>query len=161
MSALALILWPVIMGPKLDQSIVIESDIPAMPEMPAGTITRPEPRTDVSPVGEYQRKLEQREREQEVAPAATQPATGLDDDGLPLSWIVQVGSFSDRAKADKLSDQLRKKGLRAQVKAHITDKGTFSRVFIGPYVDKAVAETTVKRVQRETGDKPILVRYKP
>lgn len=171
LSALALILWPVIMGPKLDQAVVIETDIPAEPEFAPSVITEPKPRDDVSPIGEYEKKLAEQEqpakekpRAPTVEPAKTPPAKQAtarqDSDGLPISWIVQVGSFADREKADSLKAKLRSKGLRAQITTTQTSKGNLARVFLGPYVDKAVADNNAKKVARETGTKPIVVRYK-
>jgi DedD protein len=171
LAALALILWPVVMGPKRDQSFVIESDIPARPVFGASEIKQPEPRVDVSPIGEYQQKLKQQseqaqrggatEREppaQAAAvepPAVTQPA--LDKDGVPIGWIIQVASFGERENANALSKRLQDNGYRAHVKV----QGKYARVFVGPYIDQAMAQKDMGSIARNHQTKPKLVRFSP
>ncbi len=170
--ALGLILWPVVMGPKRDQSFVIESDIPPKPVFVPSEIAPPQPRKDVSPIGEYQEKLarqaEQAERETaaqpqlaaepsepEQPPTVTRPA--LDADGVPVGWTIQVASFSKRENANSFKKRLQDNGYRAQV----VNQGNYARVFVGPYIDRAMAERDLDKIARNHSVKPKLVRYSP
>lgn len=170
--ALGLILWPVVMGPKRDQSFVIESDIPPKPVFVPSEIAPPEPRKDVSPIGEYQQKLA---REIEAAepetppepdvaaqpvvpvepPAVTRPA--LDKDGVPIGWMIQVASFSKRDNANAFKKRLQDNGYRARV----VNQGKYARVLVGPYIDRAMAEQDLGKIARNHSVKPKLVRYSP
>lgn len=154
--ALALILWPVVMGPKRDQSFVIESDIPEKPAFGPSEIKQPVPRTDLSPIGGYQQKIaQQQEQPPEPEPARRSPA--LDDDGIPIGWEIQVGSFGNIENARKLKQRLQDLGYRPQ----LARTGELTRVFIGPYIDKHIAQRNLDRIAKQKDLKPRLVRFSP
>lgn len=159
LTALALILWPVVMGPKRDQAFVIESDIPDKPVFGPSEIKQPKPREDVSPIGEYQKKL-QRQGEQ-AQQGRSKPA--LDKEGVPVGWVIQVGSFGQRDNASKLKQKLQDKGYKAQVKMQSNASGsrTYTKVFVGPYIDKTIAQRDLDKIARELKLKPSLVRFSP
>ncbi len=62
-------------------------------------------------------------------------------------WAVQLGAFSDRAKADKLAADLRQQGFAAFLTKVSTDKGQLHRVRIGPQADRAAAEAVAKKLE--------------
>ena len=68
------------------------------------------------------------------APAAPPPAG---------SWAVQVGSFSSRANADRLSEWCREQGYGAKVLAGQDGGRTLYRVRVGPYVSRGDARSAV------------------
>lgn len=154
--ALALILWPVVMGPQRDQSFVIESDIPDKPPVAPSTIKPPVSQGDASPVGEYQRRLESEAQAQTPAPSKLEKPA-LDEEGLPVGWEIQVASFGQRENALKLKTRLQDMGYRPQ----LAKKGQLTRVFIGPYIDKAVAQRNLDRIARQADLSPELVRFIP
>jgi DedD protein len=156
--ALALILWPVVMGPKRDQSFVIESDIPAKPVFGPSEIRPAEPRADVSPIGEYQQKLSA-QSEQAQQQGRARPA--LDADGVPVGWVIQVASFSQSDNATRLKQQLQTSGYRAQIKMQKGDGGNYARVFVGPYIDQTIAQRDLDEIARQLKIKPKLVRFSP
>jgi DedD protein len=64
------------------------------------------------------------------------------------SWVIQMGSFSSRANADKLVKQLRMKSFSAFV-AQASVKGKLVyRVRVGPEVDRGQVEKTLARLNR-------------
>jgi DedD protein len=181
LAALALILWPVVMGPKRDQSIVVESDIPAKPVFGPSEIKQAKPRQDVSPIGEYQAKLKQQgekqkqqgekqqqqgEKQQQQGKEAQQKGRSrpaLDKDGIPVGWVIQVGSFGQHDNARKLKTRLQAKGFRAQVKTQNASggKSKYARVFVGPYIDQTIAQRDLEKIAKQLDLKPRLVRYSP
>ncbi len=62
-------------------------------------------------------------------------------------WAVQLGAFSDQAKADKLAADLRQQGFAAFLTKVSTDKGQLHRVRIGPQADRAAAEAVAKKLE--------------
>lgn len=70
------------------------------------------------------------------------------------SWLVQVGAFGSRDNADKLVARLKTKGYPASV----TASGRLFHVRVGPFTDRADADRTASRLQREEGFKPAVVR---
>lgn len=155
--ALALIFWPVVMGPQRDQSFVIESDIPEKPVFAPSSIKPPKTPDDVSQVGEYQRKLQAEQEEASVTASTSQSKPALDADGLPVGWEIQVGSFGQRDNALKLKNRLQGMGYRPQ----LARKGDLTRVFIGPYIDKAIAQRNLDRIAKQADLSPKLVRFIP
>ncbi len=73
-------------------------------------------------------------------PLAKAPAEGGGD------WIVQLGSFSSRANADRLAADLKAKGFSVAVQGGGGSSGTLFRVRTGPEPDKAGAEALAARL---------------
>jgi len=61
-------------------------------------------------------------------------------------WMVQLGSFSQRANADRLAADLKRKGFSASVKGGGGSSGTLFRVRAGPATDRAAAEALAGRL---------------
>jgi DedD protein len=80
-------------------------------------------------------------RREEPAPAPTQPVSSTT--GM---WAVQLGSFSNKANAEKLAADLRKQGYAAFLSQLDTDSGTLHRVRIGPQKDRDAAEAMAARL---------------
>lgn len=57
-----------------------------------------------------------------------------------VGFAVQLGAFGSAAEADKLRDRARAAGFSAFVQQVRTDKGTLSRVRIGPVMNRADAD---------------------
>jgi cell division septation protein DedD len=76
---------------------------------------------------------------------------------VPIGWIIQVASFSKRENANTLKQRLQDNGYRARV----VIQGNFAKVFVGPYIDKPMAESDLGKIARNHSLKPKLVRYSP
>jgi len=63
-------------------------------------------------------------------------------------WVVQMGSFSSKANAERLASDLRKKGFAAFLSQHETSSGEFHRVRIGPQKDRRSAESIAAQLDR-------------
>jgi len=76
------------------------------------------------------------------APAATVavPAPAPTPAAASVGFAVQMGAFSSEADASALRDRLRAAGFSAIVQPVRTDKGTLSRVRVGPVASRAEAE---------------------
>ncbi len=57
-----------------------------------------------------------------------------------VGFAVQLGAFSNAEEATRLRDRARAAGFSAFVESVRTDKGTLSRVRVGPVADRAAAE---------------------
>ena len=60
----------------------------------------------------------------------------FDDQGLPVSWELQIATFSNLERAEKISQLLRDKGHKAYVSPIILDDQRLFRVMIGPKLQK-------------------------
>jgi len=77
------------------------------------------------------------------------------------AWVVQVASFSERSKALKLRDRLRKAKYTAFVESVSSGKGTLYRVRVGPVVNREKADALKKQIARDFKIKDALVMSHP
>ena len=60
----------------------------------------------------------------------------FDDQGLPVSWELQIATFSNVERAEEISQLLRDKGHKAYVSPISLDDQRLFRVMIGPKLQK-------------------------
>ena len=68
-----------------------------------------------------------------------------------VGFAVQLGAFSHAADANALRDKLRASGFSAFVEQVSTDKGTLSRVRVGPVASRADADQLKAQVAAKVG----------
>ena len=68
-----------------------------------------------------------------------------------VRWIVQVGSFSNTANADKLVKTLRADGQSAYSETVSSGSSAVYRVRIGPFLDRQIAIDTERQVRAAMG----------
>ncbi|WP_198962793.1 SPOR domain-containing protein [Mangrovitalea sediminis] len=78
------------------------------------------------------------------APVTTQAAQPTQkpefSQSLKGAWVVQLGSFGDTKNAQRLRDSVRAKGYPAYLQTAHTGSKALTRVFSGPFVQKADAD---------------------
>ena len=110
---------------KVDQSI--------LPEMPERQIPIVQPVDIASPKPDV--FLVDADEEPEQQASALERAE-FDDQGLPVSWELQIATFSNAERAEEISQLLRDKGHKAYVSPIILDDQRLFRVMIGPKLQK-------------------------
>lgn len=184
--ALGVIFIPMILDQEIDDSPISGTNIPIKPEklqelseqkppaIPDGPIVdRNKPRL----VDEHTPPVEQTDSvspdtKQTAKPAKVEPATTKPTESKTTSvtdkpgsvtraWVVQVASFSERNKALKLRDRLRKANYKAFVESLSTSKGTRYRVRVGPVVQRKKADSLKIRIAKEFKIKDALVMSHP
>ena len=110
---------------KVDQSI--------LPEMPERQIPIVQPVDIASPMPDV--ALVDADEEPEQQASALERAE-FDEQGLPISWELQVATFSNAERAEEISQLLRDKGHKAYVSPIILDDQRLFRVMIGPKLQK-------------------------
>ena len=78
---------------------------------------------------------------------------------LPQAWGIQVASFSARANAIVLRDQLRTDGYQAVLSEVKGLTGTSTRVAIGPMVDRSDAVRLERELEKRYGMDAIIVLF--
>jgi DedD protein len=96
----------------------------------------------------------------DVTPHATKTSL-LNDKGLPITWVVKVVSYVDKIRANELSTELQKSGLKSFVRSAKISGKTYYRVFVGPFVEKARALNTQKTIDKKYKVQSILQKFKP
>lgn len=94
---------------------------------------------------------------------ATSPvnAMPLNAQGLPDAWVVQVGGFATKEAANKIRDDLQADGFKAYVRTLPGAKGTISRVYIGPKLDKAQAQQIKVQIDKRLKVNSIITHFQP
>ncbi|EDP59218.1 SPOR domain-containing protein [Vibrio sp. AND4] len=73
------------------------------------------------------------------------------------AWIIQLMALKNHDNAVALVEDLQKRGYQA----HVKKESAFTRVIVGPDVSKSKLERQVKELQKITGSKGQLLKFKP
>jgi len=123
------------------------------PSAPAASRSRAEPESS-----------SQTSRDSRPTTSAPQTSTGVvGPKPVPAgaaAWVVQVASLGSAAAAEKLQDELRGKGYPAFVEQARVNGKLYYRVRVGPETDRGRAKSVASRLQRETGNKPLVQSYR-
>lgn len=149
--ALAVIFLPVLFDREGLEPVDTVSQIPPQPEIVPITIPEPKPPANVEPAPEP----EQMFVPDESSPVEPEPELpGLQTDGTPKSWVLQIASFRSESNANALRDKLMGAGYSAYTRTIKYKNGTVTRVFVGPKLEKerlmAEQQAIDKRFQVES-----------
>ena len=107
--------------------------------------------------------------EAQVSKAQTsQPEPKQDSGSLPIAatspldepgWVIRVGTFSKKDNAKRVVKRLEQAGFKPSTSGVKTDKGTMTRVWIGPYAQRVDAARMRTRVQQVTGGEGFIAAY--
>jgi cell division septation protein DedD len=96
----------------------------------------------------------------DTKPAVVPPAKPVVAASVPVAapadtsktgFAVQVGAFAAAAEATALRDRLRSAGFNAFTESVKTDKGTLTRVRVGPAMNRAEADALKAQVKAKSG----------
>jgi DedD protein len=82
-----------------------------------------------------------------IPPGEAAPARVTGNRGLP--WVVQVGSFAKQETADKLGQELKRRGYAGFVVPFKNGTQTLYRVRVGPMQERSEAESVMQKLKRE------------
>jgi len=85
------------------------------------------------------------------------PETTEKPDFAEKAWVIQIGSFSNKANATSLVAELRNKGFRAYQR----DAKEYTRVFVGPYPDQSAAEKRTEGLEKIVGAAVKVIEFDP
>ena len=165
--ALAAVFWPMIF--ETPQTILLnrQSQVPKPPPFEKFKVVEPElarqaalqaKQNRASPVSS-EPTAQANDSESEIQAEKNEEATVIEKDtksrhqldgrGLPVAWVVQVGSFGQKENAEKLKEELRAKNLDAYTRKIDTPSGKAVRVFVGPKLDKQRAEEIKQQIDKQ------------
>jgi DedD protein len=93
--------------------------------------------------------------------AESEQAPGLDEQGIPIAWTLQVVSVGKQEKAEDLVQQLLDMRYKAYFKAISHGEGTLYRVYVGPKFDRGKVEAAKLVVDKKFRVNSIVTRYLP
>lgn len=71
--------------------------------------------------------------------------SGLNSQGLPNGWVVQLGSFGERTNATRLKNKVIKAGFAA----YMLPDGKLFKVLVGPELNRLKAEALQKQLKNK------------
>ena len=133
---------------KVDQSM--------LPEMPEQQPPIVQPVDIASPMPNV--SLVDADDEPEQQASALERAE-FDEQGLPVSWELQVATFSTAQRAEEIALELRNKGHKAYVSAVTIDGKMLFRVRIGPKMQKQRLQDLQPGIDAYYGVESSIIRF--
>lgn len=85
----------------------------------------------------------------------------LNAQGVPRAWSLQVGSFESGERAVALLERLQGAGYKSYIREGISTQGVVHRVFAGPKINKAMAQSEKRAIDEQFGTAALIVEFKP
>ena len=92
-------------------------------------------------------------------PSFVRQAPSLGGDGLPEGWSVRLGAFSDEDNANALHERLQASGYKAYVKRLQREDRQLTAVYVGPWLERGVAQNYQKELQESFQLAGMIERY--
>jgi len=122
--------------------LIPESDLAPVEETPPATKPKPAPKAASVP-----------------KPAPTQPSAPAQSSSGPSSWVIQVASLREHARAYKLVQDLRVKGFPAYIQEARVNQKLWYRIRIGPEATRERIESMAASLRTKTGLRGQIQRY--
>ena len=159
LGALGLIILPLLFDFADPNRIDRNSKLPPAPEIAPVSVAKAERPAAVSDQPKTA-EIFDIERSTEASDSYEKPY-GLNELGLPNGWILQVGSFEEKASASGFVNQLRQQKYKAFSKRVEVNGSTRYRVYVGPKINKGRAQTDKQNIDRAFNTDAIILHFVP
>ena len=161
--ALVGLLFPVIFDGGDTFQAELESRIPPEPQfslLPEPNPTRPVIIADAdTDVGAEEGQSEISENDSQIISQSEEDEADLDLRPMLSGWSIRLGSFAEKQNAINLVERLHESEYKAYTREFNNSAGELVSVFVGPWIDKSIAEDYLSELEdkfRLAGD---IVRY--
>ena len=161
--ALVGLLFPVIFDGGDTFQAELESRIPPEPQfslLPEPNPTRPVIIADAdTDAGAEEGQSEISENDSQIISQSEEDEADLDLSPMLSGWSIRLGSFAEKQNAINLVERLHESEYKAYTREFNNSAGEFVSVFVGPWIDKSIAEDYLSELEdkfRLAGD---IVRY--
>ena len=159
MTTVAIIILPMLLDGSAEDRARVEAAIPTPPQIDINSLTVEETRQKMTQMSEASAAKLPVLVEDPVVQVDEVENFALNDNGLPISWSLQLGSFREEANATRLRQSLRDRTHRSYILADESGDGLY-RVYVGPMVNKSKLEETQVGIEAEFELKGKIVRYR-
>ena len=161
--ALVGVLFPVIFDGGDTFQAELESRIPPEPQfslLPEPNPTRPVIIADAdTDSGVEDGQSEISENDGQIISQSEEDEADLDLSPMLSGWSIRLGSFAEKQNATNLVERLHESEYKAYTREFNNSAGELVSVFVGPWIDKSIAEDYLSELEdkfRLAGD---IVRY--
>lgn len=165
--ALATVILPIVFDFDGSYTVDTRSTIPAAPDITSVDIEKAGPRKGATAVASHE-EMFRFDQSREMAEgsgnddsALQDQPSGLNAQGIPRAWIVQVASFADIKKAQILTRQLISDGYKAYSRPVPVGGVTNYRIYVGPKVVKQTMLEQQQAIERKYKLKTLLLAFEP
>ncbi|MBQ0718823.1 MAG: SPOR domain-containing protein [Gammaproteobacteria bacterium] len=164
--ALASLILPFLFDFDGAYTVDTRSTIPPAPAIESVEINQAGPLKGATPAPSHEQMFrfdKSREEAQRSADDASSQAqaSGLNAEGIPSAWIVQVASFGDVDKAQTLTQQLMDDGYKAYSRRVLVGGETNYRIYVGPKVAKQSMLEAKRAIEQKYKLKTLLLVFEP
>ncbi|MGD8111254.1 SPOR domain-containing protein [Vibrio sp. TRT 21S02] len=144
--------------PELDSDIESfevfepEDDSASLPDSPVEVVVEPQPEPKEEPVKEVKPTVV----EPKPLPVKVKPVPEKNE-YQDSGWIIQLMALKNAENAQSVVKDLQKRGYQA----HSKIENGFTRIIIGPDVSKSKLERQIIELEKITGSKGRLLKFKP
>jgi DedD protein len=146
-----------------DAPATAEQELPPEYEIVPEPDMAPEPEPESAPVL-VEEKLEEKKTASKPEPKSkagpTRPPASAQASAKLSSWVIQVASLRDQKRAYSLVQDLRAKGFPAYMEEAEVKQKLWHRVRIGPEIERKQIESMAASLERKTGMKGQIQRYR-
>lgn len=167
LAALAVILLPILLDFSGEYVVDTRTQIPGRPDIVPVKIAEPrtkevsEKENTAEQMFRFDSSRDEAENNPETQSEIKAEAPSLNDEGLPVAWILQVASFSDSGKAAALVDKLLADHYEAYSRASTVKGKTIHRVYVGPKIRKQDMLDEQVTIEKKFNLKTLLLRFEP
>jgi DedD protein len=164
---LAVIILPLLLDFDGSYTLDTRSQIPPRPDIMPIEIAEPAPiadnegSKDADEMFLFEASREEAEnRESGEFPQPEEPP-GLNSEGIPKAWILQVASFTDAETANSLTEKLLSDQYKAYWRRSEVNSKPIYRVYVGPKVSQTDLLVEKKDIENKFRLKTLLLRFEP
>lgn len=142
---------PVAPSYRVEETTPTSEPVSAQPT-PVSEPVEPQPAETAEPVAPVPAPEAEPEPQVSAPEPAPEPVTASEyRNALEGAWIVQLGSFGNAENARRLRDQAREKGYSSHLQEVSRGDSVLTRVFCGPFAEKAEAERAKRALDAAFG----------
>lgn len=155
--ATAAVLWPLVFDKTPPRTISTTTKIPEPPVIEEVISSRPVLEVLEQEVDFGRESQEDSAQPEENGSADIKTQTAVNAQGVPVAWSVRVATFSRSDNAVRLVEQLKDAGFTAYARP----RGDSIRVYVGPKLNKAIANEQREAIKQQFDLDGIVVRFQP
>jgi len=147
--------------PDVQAAFVEPSPAPAPPPSPPAAKPEPAAQTPPKPRAPPFELPEARPQAPASRVSSVPREPGLDAEGMPRAWVLQLGVFAQEKNALELRNRLLAAGHRAFIQPAQAGQPRVYRVFVGPKMTRDQLAAEQRALERKFKIKPMVVPFAP
>lgn len=96
-----------------------------------------------------------------ISPNHIEQGVGLNAEGVPAAWVLQIGSFKEKPKAQAITGKLLADGHEAFIRSAAVADSTIHRVYVGPKLRRDDLLKEKAAIERKYQLKAMLLSFEP